>query len=954
MAVKFDFLSPGVNIREIDQSILPAQAQEPGPVLIGRAYKGPAMQPILINTYEDFVDVFGAPILGSAGINNDAWRNGNLAGPQYAGIAAQAHLASQTSPVTFVRLLGDDNPDVPITTGFQPGWSLSGSGASATIADNSTAYGLFLIDSGSTSANKTGVLGAVFYVDSGYMALTGTLAGDGGTVTASAGAFIASQGADKEFKMAIYNASGTKLEDVSFNFNESDNSKYIRSQFNTNPILTNSELVDSDNTKTYWLGETFDHFIADNLTLSAAGKTYGVLLPLETSAGKNWADHNEAHQPAQSGWVIAQDQGAAAEYHPASSNTKLFRFVSLHGGESLQSNVMIGISNITLPIDVGVNAFSTFNIEIMDINGNILEEHRGVNLNPQSSEYIVKRIGDTKYTWSETERRYQTDGTEPNISNYFRVEVSNTVENGAAQGLAPFGFLGPVRPKGFAVIGGHANALPFGATTTGSNFSGVFALGQDNFPASAGGAAFVGTPAALGSVEYTGSFKFPKIALRDLGSQGNPVDQFEVYYGIRPKISGSTRTDSGYVDYVRRLPVDIDGYEPGTDYEYSFVFSLDDLVVNSNTRTVTYTSGSRAAGTSRTATSGAANLLDLDIQQFAMPVWGGFDGLDITEKEPFRNTILNDSTYTAQTNNALLYSAFKAIDSVRDNEQVIANTISMPGVWADKVTDKMISTAETRKDLLAVIDVEGGYTPNTEQTTRAIGSVSSVISEVKSRKFNSSYACVFYPWVQIQANTGVDSGKLWAPPSVAAIGAFAKSTAQSELWFAPAGFSRGGLSPLGGSGGPSVVNVDGTLSAKDRDKLYQLNVNPIASFPGEGIVVFGQKTLQATPSALDRINVRRLLIYLKHELSRISRSLLFEPNVNATWVRFKSQADSLLSQVKANFGVTEYKIVLDETTTTADLIDRNILYAKVYIKPTRAIEYIVVDLVVTNTGAEFV
>ena len=118
--------------------------------------------------------------------------------------------------------------------------------------------------------------------------------------------------------------------------------------------------------------------------------------------------------------------------------------------------------------------------------------------------------------------------------------------------------------------------------------------------------------------------------------------------------------------------------------------------------------------------------------------------------------------------------------------------------------------------------------------------------------------------------------------------------------------------------------------------------------------MFGQKTLQAIPSALDRINVRRLLIYLKGELSRISRSLLFEPNVNATWLSFKTQADTVLSQVKANFGVTEYKIVLDETTTTADLIDRNILYAKVYIKPTRAIEYIVVDLVVTNTGAEFV
>ena len=229
----------------------------------------------------------------------------------------------------------------------------------------------------------------------------------------------------------------------------SDNSKYIRSQFNTNPILINSDLVDADNRKTYWLGETFDRFVADSLSAgTAAGDTYGILLALE-SGSVNWSDHDEGHKYAQSGWVIAQDQGAAGDFDPATSNTKLFRFVSLHGGDSLQKETMIGISNITLPIDSAVNAFASFNIEIMDLAGNILEEHRGVNLNPQSSEYIVARMGDTKFTWLESERRYQTDGTEPNISNFFRVEVSNTVRDGAAQGLAPFGFLGPVRPKGF-------------------------------------------------------------------------------------------------------------------------------------------------------------------------------------------------------------------------------------------------------------------------------------------------------------------------------------------------------------------------------------------------------------------------------------------------------------------------------------------------------------------------
>jgi phage tail sheath protein FI len=173
------------------------------------------------------------------------------------------------------------------------------------------------------------------------------------------------------------------------------------------------------------------------------------------------------------------------------------------------------------------------------------------------------------------------------------------------------------------------------------------------------------------------------------------------------------------------------------------------------------------------------------------------------------------------------------------------------------------------------------------------------------------------------------------------------------LWFAPAGFNRGGLGNLGGSQGPRVVQARQRLDVSDRDKLYEQNINPIATFPNEGVVIFGQKTLQSTPSALDRINVRRLMIYLKSEVSKISRNLLFDQNVSSTWNRFKGQVEPLLAGVQSRFGITEYKLVLDETTTTPDLIDRNIMYAKIYLKPARAIEYIVVDFVITRTGADF-
>jgi len=184
-----------------------------------------------------------------------------------------------------------------------------------------------------------------------------------------------------------------------------------------------------------------------------------------------------------------------------------------------------------------------------------------------------------------------------------------------------------------------------------------------------------------------------------------------------------------------------------------------------------------------------------------------------------------------------------------------------------------------------------------------------------------------------------------------ALGVMANTERAADVWFAPAGFNRGGLST--GAGGLPVVNVETKLTSRNRDDLYEVNINPIASFPAEGIVIFGQKTVQATQSALDRINVRRLMIFVKRGISRIASTTLFQPNVSSTWNSFKSKADNFLADVKIRFGVDDFRVVLDETTTTADLIDRNIMYAKIFIKPTRAIEFIAVDFIITRSGASF-
>jgi hypothetical protein len=220
---------------------------------------------------------------------------------------------------------------------------------------------------------------------------------------------------------------------------------------------------------------------------------------------------------------------------------------------------------------------------------------------------------------------------------------------------------------------------------------------------------------------------------------------------------------------------------------------------------------------------------------------------------------------------------------------------------------------------------------------------------MEDRLLNSSYGAAYFPWVQVRDDQS--NRLLWVPPSVVALGTMASSQNKSELWFAPAGFTRGGLTE--GAAGVPVINVRHKLSSKERDALYEVNINPIASFPSEGIVVFGQKTLQMQASALDRINVRRLLIYLKKEVSRMAATVLFDQNVQTTWSRFIGKVEPFLSGVKSRLGLTEYRVILDETTTTPDLIDRNIMYAKIMLKPARAIEFIAIDFVITNSGASF-
>jgi hypothetical protein len=260
------------------------------------------------------------------------------------------------------------------------------------------------------------------------------------------------------------------------------------------------------------------------------------------------------------------------------------------------------------------------------------------------------------------------------------------------------------------------------------------------------------------------------------------------------------------------------------------------------------------------------------------------------------------------------------------------NLITTPGITAttgNSIITSMTNMAENRGDCIAIVDMS------------AFGNnVATVINNATS--VDSSYAATYYPWVQISAP---NTGKLtWVPPSTIIPSVYAYNDRIGAPWFAPAGFTRGGL---------SVIQAERKLAPSDRDLLYAGKVNSLATFPGQGVVAYGQKTLQKKASALDRINVRRLLIELKSYIGQIANGLVFEQNTAATRNRFLRQVNPYLDSIQQRQGLYAYKVVMDDSNNTAEVIDRNQLLGQIFIQPTRTAEFIILDFNVTPTGATF-
>ena len=416
-----------------------------------------------------------------------------------------------------------------------------------------------------------------------------------------------------------------------------------------------------------------------------------------------------------------------------------------------------------------------------------------------------------------------------------------------------------------------------------------------------------------------GTTEIPAVQFKTDQTNVNGTFDSSVAFGI-DLISDYIKDDN--IQYLAPIPV-------GSGNGNNVTMSLEDQDGNDDASVL----GSTFSSASEKIT---LSLSAIGQRKFIVPFQFGFDGQNPAREYKTGANIVGNNTMGFDLSNATKSGSVaykRAINSISNPDEFDINLLVTPGVvhgLHSTVTNHAISKMEARADAFYLMDATG--LNDTIQT---------VVNTVKT--LDSNYVGTYYPWVKILDRD--TSRPVFVPPSVVIAGVISNTDAVAHEWFAPAGLNRGGLT--------SVTEAKTRLTHAERDELYESRINPIASFPGQGVVVFGQKTLQSKPSALDRINVRRLLIRLRKFIASTSRFLVFEQNTQALRNRFLNIVNPFLEQVQSNSGLSAFRVVMDDTNNTPDVVDRNQLVGQIFIQPTRTAEFIVLDFVVQPTGATF-
>ena len=540
----------------------------------------------------EFIEVFGEPVAG--GETGDVWRSGNRTSPMFATYAAQAWLKN-TNALTVVRLLGAEHPEATTGTGAA-GWEVDSVGTSAATAGG--AYGLWIMPSGSN--NLTGTLAAVWYVNNGYVKLEGNYADNSAAGAASTNGLmdvVRNQGAHHQYKAVVVNNTSAVIT-ASFNF-EPTSDLYIRNIFNTDPTTLGGI---NSTAKTYFLGETFERNVLD---VALTGDSFAFVAPIVS--GHN---HKRQFTEAKTGYVIAQDFSADnTNYNPAAMD-QLFRLVALDAGEEVQRKVKISIADIKASLNPLEQPYGTFTVEVRDLADHdgakkVLEAFTGCNLDPNSPNFIARKVGDKNMVWDNDKKRYLELGDYTNMSKYVRVELTEAVKNGSQNPLSlPFGFFGPVRLEDNVYA---ANVVSTGKTIaegTDVPSTDVLSTAVDMNTNSGG----------LTSARMV----FPKIALRGNTTEGGLTDPSLGYFGMDTTQKNNNKFEKSVLDLLRPNPVAYNTHLSGTSVDnYQHVFSLDNIQYHSGSGGITlhgaHSATARTTGASLTCTSPTVPQMELHI-----------------------------------------------------------------------------------------------------------------------------------------------------------------------------------------------------------------------------------------------------------------------------------------------------------------------------------------------------
>lgn len=690
------------------------------------------------------------------------------------------------------------------------------------------------------------------------------------------------------------------------------------------------------------------------LTTGTLGRNVG------DSTAPNYENFEDRYDAPRSPWLISQKFGGTP--------SNLFRVEALDDGDYTQRAIKVSIENIAASSD-DANQYGTFDLLVRDIDDTDedftpLEEFRGLSLDPGSDRYVAKVVGDLKafYDFDKiaASQKLVIQGSFPNASNWIRVVMDTKVDNAEVDPTAlPFGFRGHPHlvTSGSAPLTNAPETLNTGSQVAATDI----VKRATQVPVPLRGHLLVGPgskaqtdPSLFWGVKFQQTIdplepnkgKLPDKTIRALA---------KYFPDFMTAVQNVIAADnSGVSDTAADGILDVDRFNRN-------MFSLENVRVTTGSDTRadvkttddwTYVRAGNIAADDAAKTRGmsADDLKKPSVRTYAkysLYLQGGFDGVNVFDSDTARltNQAVQEEMDNANrgTNNGPTVKSYaKAIQIMKETSDVDIKLLAIPGLRHSVITDAAVLAVEDRFDAMFIMDIDSYDSINALVTSSNVQDdhVANTVNAFVNRNLDSNFAAAYYPDVLMTDPT--TETILRVPPSVAVLGAFALNDSIGQPWFAPAGFTRGALRDK-----EAAVK----LARENLDDLYAADINPIVAFPNSnGPVVWGQKTLQKAQSALDRVNVRRLLIEIRRQVRDVANTILFEPNRESTLSRFQQAVRPRLEAIQARQGVDRFKVVIDSTSTSVADVEAGVIRGKIIVSPVRSAEFVSISFEVSNQG----